>query len=126
MTLGFVAPQFQIRTLPAALAIRAPESSCCHMVLRGRPPVPTLGALRRSSPWLWMNCAADCGHHRPVAFAPFIIRYGADASSDVLRRAGRCFTCGRKSAMLQHPSWVNTQIGWMPFPADSDRPQAKL
>ncbi len=25
------------------------------MVLRGRPPVPTLGALRRGSPWLWLH-----------------------------------------------------------------------
>lgn len=78
--------------------------------------VPTLGQLRRSSAWLWLNCAAGCGHHRPVALAPFIIRWGESASSDVLRRSARCRACGRRGATLTHPSWINRPIGFAPFP----------
>lgn len=48
---------------------------------------------------------------------PFIIRYGSDASSDVLRRAARCMCRGHKGATLQHPRWVNSQVGRAPFPA---------
>lgn len=81
-----------------------------------RPPVPTLGQLRRESSWLWINCAAGCGHHRAVAVVPFIIRYGANASSDVLRHSARCSKCGHKGATLQHPSWDGSLVGWMPFP----------
>ena len=47
-----------------------------------RPQVPTLAELRQRTPWLWLNCAAGCGHHRPIALAPFIIRYGAAAEND--------------------------------------------
>lgn len=86
------------------------------MEVSSRPTVPTLGDLRRSAPWLWMNCAAGCGHYRPGALAPFIIRYGAEASSDMLRRASRCTRCGHKGATLQHPSWMGMQIGFAPFP----------
>lgn len=86
-----------------------------------RPPAPTLADLRRSAPWLWVNCAAGCGHHRPVALAPFIIRYGAEASSDILRRAARCSACGRKGATLQHPSWGGSEIGFVPFPRNTVR-----
>jgi hypothetical protein len=81
-----------------------------------RPPAPTLGDLRRSAPWLWINCAAGCGHYRPVALAPFIIRYGAEASSDMLRRAALCTCCGHKGATLQHPSWGGSEVGFVPFP----------
>ena len=39
------------------------------------PPVPTLGGLRRTTPWLRLDCLV-CKHYRPVALAPFIIRCG--------------------------------------------------
>ena len=32
-----------------------------------------------------------------------VIRWGADASSDVLRQRPRCTACGRKGAVLKHP-----------------------
>lgn len=89
-----------------------------RMISRQPSPVPTLGQLRRESPWLRMFCAGGCGHHRPVALAPFIIRWGADASSAVLRRTARCSVCGHKGATLQHPSWVNSLIGFEPFPGN--------
>jgi hypothetical protein len=51
-----------------------------------------------------------------VALAPFVNRFGPDASSDVLRRSARCSRCGSKGATLQHPSWAGSQIGFQPFP----------
>jgi len=34
-----------------------------------------------------------------------MIRWGADASSDMLRRSARCTRCGRKGATIQLPGW---------------------
>jgi hypothetical protein len=77
---------------------------------------PTLEQLRRGHPWCWVVCER-CLHRRPVAFVPLIIRWGPDASSDLLRRrSARCTNCGRKGAVLQHPSWAGMDLGWEPFP----------
>ena len=51
-----------------------------------------------------------------MALAPAIIRWGPDASSDVLRRRARCSKCGHKGATLQIPGWVGGEIGVAPFP----------
>jgi hypothetical protein len=58
-----------------------------------------------------------CMHRKPVAFVPFIIRWGPDASSDMLRRSAHCTKCGRKGAALQHPSWAGMHVGFEPFPS---------
>jgi hypothetical protein len=76
---------------------------------------PTLEQLRRGTPWCWVVCE-HCLHRRAVAFVPLIIRWGPDASSDMLRRSARCTKCGRKGAVLQHPSWAGMDLGWEPFP----------
>jgi hypothetical protein len=75
----------------------------------------TLGDLHRATPWLWLNCER-CQHHAPLACAVAVIRWGADASSDVLRQRARCICCGHKGATLQHPGWAGANIGFMPFP----------
>jgi hypothetical protein len=49
-------------------------------------------------------------------FRSLIIRWGPDASSDVLRRKARCIRCGRKGAMLTYPSWIGEDVGEQPFP----------
>ena len=54
---------------------------------RAPGPRPTLGDLHRATPWLWLYCE-KCLHHAPLACAVPVIRWGADASSDVLRRRG--------------------------------------
>jgi hypothetical protein len=91
--------------------------------LRGPPGlVPTLAQLQRSTPgkWCWVYCAAyGCLHHAPMAIAPFVIRWGREASSDMLRRSGRCSKCGAKGATLMLPSWVSTPVGFAPFPVKS-------
>jgi hypothetical protein len=83
--------------------------------MRGAVPVPTLGELLHQPYWLWLRCNA-CGHCVAVALVPFVIRWGADASSDVLRTHARCTVCGRRGASLQHPSWADESVGWEPFP----------
>jgi hypothetical protein len=83
---------------------------------RAPSPIPTLEQLRRGHPWCWVVCER-CLHRTPIAFVPLIIRWGPDASSDVLRRSARCTKCGRKGAVLQHPSWAGMDLGWEPFPA---------
>src|SRR6185295_19829423 len=45
------------------------------------------------------------------ALAPLSIRWGGDASSDLLRRSARCTCCGSKGADLQHPSARSSDIG---------------
>jgi hypothetical protein len=57
-----------------------------------------------------------CDHRVAVALVPFVIRWGSDASSDMLRRNTRCAACGRRGATLQHPSWGDAVTGWQPFP----------
>ena len=48
------------------------------------PEPPTLDQLRRA--WWWVHCIDQrCRHRTPVALAPYVIRWGADASSDKLR-----------------------------------------
>jgi hypothetical protein len=80
-----------------------------------RPPL-TLGELRKGSCWLWAYCRGrECHRSVPLALAPFIIRWGASASSDRLRRSFRCSACGGKGAMLMMPSHVGG-VGLAPFP----------
>jgi len=81
------------------------------------PQVPTIGELRHNTPWLWLNCPA-CRHYRPIALAPLIIRWGAEVSSDTLRRSTRCTRCGHKGAILTYPSWVGLTVGFAPFPIE--------
>jgi hypothetical protein len=82
-----------------------------------RGDVPTLGQLRRQTCWVWLYCNA-CGRGAPTALAPPIIRWGAAASSDRLRRSARCASCGARGASLRLPSWTDTSTGMQPFPAE--------
>jgi hypothetical protein len=85
---------------------------------RAKPgPVPTLGSIRRNACWVWLYCRS-CGRGVPAALTPFIIRWGADVSSDVLRRSAHCKACGGKGATLMHPSWQDEQVGQSPFPVE--------
>jgi hypothetical protein len=85
---------------------------------KSRPgPRPTLGDLQRSTAWVWLWCER-CHHHAPFACAPAVIRWGPDASSDMLRQRTRCTSCGGKGATLQHPGWADTNTGFQPFPID--------
>jgi len=80
-------------------------------------PVPTLAELRQHSAWCWL-CCSRCSHQAPAAYVPLMIRWGADASSDKLRRSARCTACGHRGATLQRPSWSDAATGFQPFPAN--------
>jgi hypothetical protein len=85
---------------------------------RSREPTrpATLGELRRHCPWIWVHCARGyCLNKVPVALAPFIIRWGAEASGDLLRTRMRCTACGSLGATLQHPS-IDGRNMIAPFP----------
>ena len=86
-------------------------------------PVPTIGELAAYIDWFWVICST-CRHQTAVKFAPLIERFGADASSDVIRQSARCTACGHKGATLQHPSWAGERGGWEPFPP-TDTPTPK-
>jgi hypothetical protein len=110
----------------AALLLTATAVSIPVMRSRTQPPlrrhrdppgpVPTLGQLRAAFPWCWLYCAqTGCDHSMPVAFVPFMIRWGAETTSDRLRRSARCTRCGGKGAVLTMPS-AGPEMGHYPFP----------
>lgn len=79
----------------------------------------SLGDVQRTTPWTWAYCERQsCGRGVPLAIAPYVIRWGADASSDLLRKNLTCEKCGWRGASLKHPSWKGTQIGFQPFPVE--------
>jgi hypothetical protein len=75
----------------------------------------TLGALRKSSCWLWLYCN-KCGRGVPAALAPFIIRWGEQASGNRLRASFRCAVCGGKGATTIVASWKSMGEGAWEFP----------
>jgi hypothetical protein len=81
----------------------------------------TFADLRKSVHWTWLYCAR-CNHGAPMTLAQFIIRWGADASSDLLRNNARCTACGHKGATLSHPGWGGTHVGFLPFPVSPTIP----
>jgi hypothetical protein len=57
--------------------------------------VPTIGELMRDGGWFRAVCIrTGCGHEAPMTYAPWAILYGLDASTNVIRRKGRCSKCG--------------------------------
>jgi hypothetical protein len=84
---------------------------------RPPPPIATLGQLSRSPGWFWVYCNnRECPHRVPMPVAPYVIRWGGNVSSDVLRRNLKCSRCGAKGASLSAPSWRDLQTGFEPFP----------
>jgi hypothetical protein len=82
---------------------------------------PALGEIMRAPYWAWASCERlsvpfICGHKAPIALAPFLIRWGPDASSDLIRARLRCSQCGRLGCALTVPSWVDKNIEWQPYP----------
>ena len=87
-------------------------------------PAPTPGLVRLARPMKANEVRrgphrapprARCLRRRPTALAPWIIRWGPDASSDMLRRSARCTECGGKGATIQIPGWGGLQTpvrGW--------------
>jgi hypothetical protein len=71
------------------------------MARRPPPPIATLGQLHREQPrWFWAHCGR-CRRSRALPLAPFVIRWGPEALSDMLRRNLTCTACGHRGASLQ-------------------------
>ena len=82
-------------------------------------PVPTLAELAATTPWITIFCATrDCHHRAAMRVSDVIARFGAEASSNVLRHCCRCTECGQRGASIRLPSWVNSQVGASPFPGE--------
>jgi hypothetical protein len=85
-------------------------SDAQHRPLR---PIPTLGKIQQDAldKWVWASCAGyGCNHHAPLALAPFVIRWGPNASSDALRRCAHCSKFDHKGATLRCPSYIDSEI----------------
>ena len=60
-------------------------------------PRPTIGQLWALYDWLWLYCETPgCRHYTAIPLAPLIIRWGRNATSDLLRNGFRCSRCGRR------------------------------
>ena len=89
--------------------------------------VPALAKLRQGHSWLWICCdGRDCARSAAVDLTPFIIRWGEDASSNVLRRNAQCQYCGTKGVTIQLPGWFGENNTEAPFPVDRMSPWPKL
>jgi hypothetical protein len=116
------------RTLPQQFRLDNGTSDSvliAFMVKASRPPgpLPTIGELQRDAPhWCWIYCGnAFCARiYRPTAItlAPYVIRWGAEASSNMLRRCARCTVCGHKGATLSHQGDDPEHDNYAAFPAE--------
>lgn len=85
-------------------------------------PVPTIGDLIRHKHgnWVCVYCRNDaCSYSAPAALVPLAIRFGMNASSDMLRERVTCLACVRRGAPIMLTRW-NVQSGanlrWAIFP----------
>jgi len=73
---------------------------------RTRPGADHWPLLSTDLKWMFGYCERiSCGHSMPIALAPFAIRWGMDASTDLIRERLRCSKCGAKGVALKRPSW---------------------
>jgi hypothetical protein len=84
-------------------------------------PIPSIGELQKGPPhWCWIYCRnAFCervSRGTAIALAPYVIRWGASASSDMLRRCARCIGCGHKGAALQVMQDDHARDNYATFP----------
>jgi hypothetical protein len=78
---------------------------------------PTLSELNRCEPhWVWWNCG-KCRRWVAVPLAPFIIRWGTDASGDLLCKSLRCTKCGHRGGSFTVPSHCSLEVPSLRFPA---------
>jgi hypothetical protein len=97
------AQQWQLETTQRNVVQRSPQASIAHQREEVVPQLVVADLRELSEAEANRSC-------------PFIIRWGADTSSNMLRSSARCSHCGRKGASLQHPSWGGSTIGIQPFP----------
>jgi putative SOS response-associated peptidase YedK len=82
---------------------------------------PTFGNClqSRESKWMWVSCPVrECGHRAAVAFAPLAIRWGMNATTQMVRRKFRCSRCGNLGALTYSPSWNVALQSFQSYPQD--------
>lgn len=86
------------------------------------PSVPTIVDLLRDAGWVILNCGNEfgCGRRIATQFPTFIAKYGADASSDIVRVTAKCSVCGHQGATTTAPSWAGQDKGWAAFPGEGE------
>jgi hypothetical protein len=62
---------------------------------------------------LWLCCGGNCSHSKPVAIVPFVIRWGANTSSNPLPRRP-LHRLRQACAMTIHPGVSGLQIKSVP------------
>jgi hypothetical protein len=87
------------------------------------PPVATIGEIAAEVDWIWVYCevrlptGASCCHRSAVKLADAIAIFGADASTDAIRRKARCSVCGGKGqSAINLPSFISVTAGWQKYP----------
>ena len=67
--------------------------------------------------WVWVHCSVrECNHSAAVSLAPFAIRWGIHATTQMIRRHFRCSRCGNLGALIYTPSWSVEQDSFVEFP----------
>jgi hypothetical protein len=81
------------------------------------PALITLQQLRDGGCWWWLICRnPKCGHMRPIAIVPLIIRWSPQEEVERLRLWARCERCGHRGASLSMRSWCDGNIGYATWP----------
>jgi hypothetical protein len=75
------------------------------------------GSCAAARPWRWAVCER-CLHRRAIALVPLIIRLGARRFERRASQFGALQQVRPQGAVLQHPSWAGSHIGWEPFPSN--------
>ena len=84
-------------------------------------PVATFGDLMGSGEkWAWLHCNnSDCHHTVALPFAPFAIRWSAEAPlTTTIRERFRCSHCGEMTSTLTMPSLDVLTGTFQSFPSD--------
>lgn len=71
------------------------------------------------SKWIWVYCPVkECNHKAAVAYATFAIRWGMNATTQMIRRRFRCSRCGNLGALIRTPSWSVEHQFFQALPVD--------
>jgi hypothetical protein len=78
-----------------------------------------IGSLMTSDAGWWIITCTKPGCGRRIAsdLKKYAERWGAGASSDVIRDNLEC-VCGHRGVELTHPDYAGKDVGWEPFPGE--------